>query len=280
MAQTDDQDIATTMSKTRSTYCDSLQPRLAAYALGEVQPDADLAAHLAECATCPEDVRRYKQVARILPFAAPDVAPPPELRARILAAANPDATATAVSTKPPAPRRSAASRRSWLLWGVACATLLALLGWNVSLRSQLQTYSTQVAKNRDNWQTMTELLNDPTVRSVALTGDSVQGHIWVAQDGEVGCLVVQGLPEPGADKVFQVWLRSGNQPVGVATFEARGGSAWTFIRADQSIAEFDAIGVTIEPRGGSPTPTGQRVLFGTLEALGSSQASSVLPITP
>ncbi len=268
------------MSKNRSPYCDSLQPRLAAYALGEVQPDADLAAHLAQCATCPEDVRRYRQVARVLPYAAPDVAPPPELRARILAAAAGDGAVSTALAKQPPMRRRATTRRSWLLWGVACAVVLALLGWNLSLRSQLQTYSAQAARNRDNWQTMTTLLNDPTVRSLALTGDSAQGHIWVAQDGEVACLVVQGLPQPGNDMVFQVWLRNGNQPVGVATFEARSGSAWTFIRAEQSIAEFDAIGVTIEPRGGSPAPTGQRVLFGTLEALSSGEASTVLATIP
>jgi anti-sigma-K factor RskA len=127
---------------------------------------------------------------------------------------------------------------------------------------------------------MTELLNDPTVRSVALTGDSAQGHIWVANDGAVGCLVVQGLPEPGNGNVYQVWLRAGDQPVGVATFEPRSGSAWTFIRAEQSITEFDAIGITIEPRGGSPAPTGQRVLFGTLDALSVGQSSLVLIPAP
>lgn len=177
-------------------------------------------------------------------------------------------------------RRWVAPRRNWLAWGVAAVALLGLLGWNIRLQSQLQAQALQVAKNRDSWQTMTALLNDPTVRAVALTGDRAQGHIWVADDGEVGCLVVQGLPEPGAGNVYQVWLRRGGQPVGVATFEARSGSAWTFIRANQSIAEFDAIGVTIEPRGGSPAPTGQRVLFGTLDALGSRLPQVVVAPTP
>lgn len=268
------------MSKNRSPYCDSIQPRLAAFALGETQPGADLSAHLAACPTCPADLREYRQVALVLPFDAPDVAPPPALRARILAAAAAEGNAMPAS----APRRSArpwiAPRRNWLALGTACIALLGLLGWNVRLQSQLQAQVGQVAKSRDNWQTMTELLNDPTVRSVALSGDHAQGHIWVANDGEVGCLVVEGLPAPGNGNVYQVWLRRGNQPVGVATFEARSGSAWTFIRANQSIAEFDAIGVTIEPKGGSPAPTGQQVLFGTLAALGVGQAPLVLAPTP
>ncbi len=268
------------MSKNRSPYCDSVQPRLAAYALGETQPDADLFAHLAECPTCPEDLREYRQVALVLPYDAPDVAPPPALRARILATAAGHANPIPASSKPSSANRWFAPRRNWLAWSAACIALLGLLGWNVQLQSQLQAQVGQVAKNRDNWQTMTELLNDPTVRSVVLSGDRAQGHIWVANDGEVGCLVVQGLPAPGDGNVYQVWLRAGDQPIGVATFEARSGSAWTFIRANQSIAEFDAIGVTIEPRGGSPAPTGQQVLFGTLAALGVGQAPLVIAPTP
>ena len=213
------------MSKNRSPYCDSIQPRLAAYALGEAQPDAHLIAHLAKCDTCPQDLHGYRQVARLLPYAAPDVVPPPDLRARILAAATTDGSARARSSKAAGVRRWAAPRWNLLAWGVVCIALLGLLGWNVRLQSQLQAQAAQVARNRETWQTMTALLNDPSVRSVALSGDTANGHIWVADDGEVACLVVQGLPEAGNGKVYQVWLRSGDQPVGVATFETRSGSA-------------------------------------------------------
>jgi anti-sigma-K factor RskA len=111
---------------------------------------------------------------------------------------------------------------------------------------------------------MTALLNDPSVQSFALAGDAATGRFWVTSSGDVGCLVVQGLPELAAGQVYQVWLREGDQPVGVATFVTQAGNAWTLIRAEQPIQQFQAIGITIEPQGGSPAPTGQGVLFGEL----------------
>lgn len=255
------------MTDIRTPSCDSLQPRLAAYALGEVQSDPELAGHLSSCASCSRDLQQYLQVARVLPYTAPQVVPPPELRGRILAAATGKAAVSQTTKSGPLAggmTRRRQPRRAWLAFGAACIALLGLLGWNVRLQSQLNVRDTQLARSRDSWQTMTALLNDPSVQSFALAGDAATGRFWVTSSGDVGCLVVQGLPELAAGQVYQVWLREGDQPVGVATFVTQAGNAWTLIRAEQPIQQFQAIGITIEPQGGSPAPTGQGVLFGEL----------------
>ena len=140
----------------------------------------------------------------------------------------------------------------------------ALLGWNISLQRQLNTQQTQIANARESWQTMIVLLNDPNVQWYDLTGDTAKGHFWIAPQGKVGCLVVQGLPALTGDQVYQVWLRHGAERTSGGTFEARNGNGWILVQVGEPLANYDSLGVTIEPHGGSIAPTGPPVLQGTV----------------
>jgi anti-sigma-K factor RskA len=213
----------------------------------------------------------------VLPHAAPEAAPPPALRARILEAATASATPAAAVPASARPRRATwrLPAATWRAIGAA-AIMLGLLGWNLSLQSQLRAATAEVVESREGWATTTALLNDPTVRAVALEGSGASGHIWATDQGDVGCLVVEGLADLPEGQVYQIWLRENGQPVGVGTFETRRGSTWVLIWPQQPLARFDSIGITVEPSGGSPAPTGTRVLFGALEGLGSAAGRSGL----
>jgi anti-sigma factor RsiW len=250
------------MSSDPTDLCTDLQPRLAAYALGEAEADAALLAHLASCSACQRDLRAYVQVARMLPYDAPEVAPPPSLRDRILAAVEADnpRPAPAPPPVPPTPRR----RRLPALWpAFTIAVCIVLLGWNIALQNQLRGQTAQMVSNRQNWQTMIALLNDPAVRWYAINGDTAKGHFWAAPQGQVACLVSQGLPALAAGQVYQVWLMHNGTPTNGGVFEARDGNGWILIRVDESLAEYDSVLVTVEPHD-STMPTGPQVLGGTL----------------
>jgi anti-sigma-K factor RskA len=61
---------------------------------------------------------------------------------------------------------------------------------------------------------------------------------------------------------YQVWRIKGGTPVGAGMFSSSGmDEQLIVISADLSDA--DAIGISIEPRGGSSGPTGAIVLLGT-----------------
>jgi anti-sigma-K factor RskA len=223
-------------------------------------------------------LRAYREAARVLPYAASEAAPSPDLRGRILAAAVSNQPATAAA----APRRAARpplrlTAGTWRTLG-AGAVILALLGWNLSLQQQLRGATAEVVESRAGWNTTTALLNDPTVRAVALAGDGATGHVWATDGGDVGCVVIEGLPDLADGKVYQIWLRTNNQPVGVGTFETHGGSTWLLIWPKRPLRDFETLGVTIEPSGGSPAPTGQRVLFGSLDALGTAAPPAVVAL--
>jgi anti-sigma-K factor RskA len=265
------------MSLDPTDPCAELQPEIAAYALGETEAAAELLEHLAECPACQGALSAYVQVARMLPYDAPDVVPPPDLRARILTAVEESTTAGAstVPVSPPqAPDESQAvvrpRRGRWQLpsfrpaYAFALVALVALLIWNISLQSQLNTQTAQLTTSRASWQTMIVLLNDSAVRWYAVSGGGTTGHFWAAPQGQVGCLVVQGLPVVKDDQVYQVWLMHDGERASGGVFEAREGNGWVLIRLNEPVSSYQFVGVTIEPRGGSAAPTGTPILQGQI----------------
>jgi anti-sigma-K factor RskA len=279
------------MSYDPQTVCSDIQPQLAAYALGEVEAGDELLDHLAACDACQQDLRDYVQVARMLPSDAPDIAPPPDLRARILAAvedeARPVAEPPIQPVAPAAAQVASAPKSNRLLrtpWGrrlatfrpafaLAVAMLVLLLGWNISLQRQISAQQNQIANSRESWQSMIVLLNDPAVHWYPVAGDTAKGHLWVAPESTVGCLVLQGLPALAADQVYQVWLRNSYEHSSGGVFEARNGNGWVMVRAGEPLENYDAVGVTIEPRGGSAAPTGPPVVQGSIAMVQAPTAS-------
>ena len=77
-------------------------------------------------------------------------------------------------------------------------------------------------------------------------------------------LDVTGLPplEPG--KTYQVWLIA-NAPVsaGLLTVDANGQGV-LIITSTESIGSFKSLGISVEPAGGSPQPTGDIVVLSDL----------------
>lgn len=256
------------MSDDLTNQCAELQPQLAAYALGDREVDASALSHVAACPACQQDLRDYRQVAQLLPYSAPEATPSPALRGRILAAIEAPARPQPLPAAPPRKRLRSAVFRPAVAFAVAA--WLALFGWNISLQLQVNSQSAQMSANRENWQQVIVLMNDPDLRWYTVAGDGMRGQFWATPQGRVACLMTQGLPTLASDQTFQVWLLRGDERTSGGMFEASDGKGWILINTDEALANYDAIGVTIEPRGGSRAPTGPRVLSGSLT---NSQAS-------
>jgi anti-sigma factor RsiW len=274
------------MPAEQSNLCDDIQPWLAAYALGDAEEGAAERAHLAVCPHCQHDLREYRLVAGMLPFSVPEAMPQPELRERVIAAVKRQVAESTPAPEPLpaqlaariAPALRPGGRRSFWAALAFAVLALALLGWNISLRSELDRQTALVALSRQNWQTMIVLLDDTALAKYTVAADPApaagqypaHGHFWASPRVQVACLVVQGLPELRADQVYQVWLVRGNEQASGGTFEVHSGKAWTFVLSDESITSYNELFVTVEPTGGSSAPVGPRVMSGTLS--GSSMA--------
>jgi anti-sigma-K factor RskA len=104
---------------------------------------------------------------------------------------------------------------------------------------------------------------------MAIAGTDVQpearGQLLGDPQSGSGVLIVSGLRplEPG--RVYQFWLIRGDSPVSAGVFHIdEQGAAIVNVSAGAAIGSYDAMGVSIEPEGGSAQPTGDIVMLASL----------------
>jgi anti-sigma-K factor RskA len=227
---------------------------LPAYALGCLDEDdlVRVSEHLAGCAECRVEWHAYQAVADELALAAPDVAPPDDLKARLMQRTDPEGPPAASPRAAWWDRLTRLMQRASPVWGLAgLLVILALAIGNLWLWQQLSRY-----------QAATQPGPLPTIPLAGTdTAPDASGLMVVSADGAHGTLVVDGLPPLDAEHQYQLWLVHDDYRVsgGVFSVDAQGyGSLW--IVAPRPLSNYSSFGITIEPTGGSPGPTGQKVL--------------------
>ena len=231
---------------------------LPAYALGVLDPDETNAVekHLAQCSICQAELRAYEAVTADLALAAPPVFPPPRLRQKILNAVAPPPPASL-----PAPwwRRWTDALRApgHALAAASAALVILLLASNIILFGRMRSLERQMAAQSHH-----------AMKTVLLTGSETlpqaNAVLVLAEDNPGGVLVVDDLPTLDAEHAYQLWLITPDgrrESGGVFNVDVRGHAAMT-IESPAPLQNYAAFGVTIEPAGGSPAPTGPNVLKG------------------
>jgi len=233
---------------------------LPAYALGslDLEERGRVGAHLATCPLCQKELLAYQVVVEQLPLAVPQQTPPSRLRQAILnrvsvqPAGKPESAAAAVR-KPTWLERL---RQALLLpvpaWGLVALFLLliGLLAGNLFL---LQRNQDLAAGSAGDFQ---------VVRMVGTSAAAAaNGWIVISQDGEAGTLIVQDLPPLSDDHQYQLWLvKDGERSSGGVFSVDEKGYASVWVYSHEPLSDYQQFGITIEPYGGSPGPTGSKVL--------------------
>lgn len=220
-----------------------------AYLLEALLPEevAAFEAHLHTCSECRSEVELLRVAVDALPNAAVQLAPPPDLKHRIMAVVSSEAEllqAAGARADEPARRPARERRRGWAGWlpagwsgrpGLALAAILAILalggGGALLGKSALGGKEPQVT---------------------AFLGKAK----LIQRESGHSTLVATGLRPPGAGRVYQVWLkRPGRDPKPTnALFSARrDGSA--SVDVPGALKGVETVLVTNEPEGGSPKPT-------------------------
>ena len=213
--------------------------------------------HLGACAVCRAELSSYQQVTQSLGFAAPLVEPPPDLKQKVLQRFQ----ANSAMELDKRSRQTAPARRSFLKkylfsWQPFVALLvLALFSSNLLL-----------------WRQVSQLKAAPAQANFALVkmvgtglGANATGLLVVSPDGKDGTLVVVGLKPLDKMHEYQLWLTKDSQRTSGGVFSVSDdgyGSLWVY--SEQPLNSYSQFGVTIEPSGGSPAPTGAKVLGGKL----------------
>jgi anti-sigma-K factor RskA len=128
---------------------------------------------------------------------------------------------------------------------------------------QLTAAQSRLSEDLQANQTAVALVSYPTSEAVRVVGDHAYGTFVYDPGLRVAVLYAWGLdPLPGGE-TYQAWLidpSGGRSNAGV--FQAAEGGRFTvfIVSASSPLQDFSGLGVTIEPPGGSPGPTGPRVL--------------------
>lgn len=206
-------------------------------------------------------------------------------------------------TPPPRPARpvagaQSAPRRAWwdrLAPAVAAFALVALLASAVlavrlsrqvsdlrgqiaaleagdeTLRAEVGALQTENETLRRELAARDDLLAQyirPGAVTVAIgdaTGDHPTAAGTLTTDPTTGSatLRVANLPPLDPGTTYQAWVIVGETPVSAGTFAVDENGAGTHVFSGELPGDFDAIGVSLEPEGGSPAPTpGNIILLG------------------
>lgn len=232
---------------------------LGAYLLGACPAkEAEwVAEHLGLCDSCAREAGRLSNGSGALLADVAPVAPPAGVKERVMAQVQAEAELFEAAAVVPRTRRHAAPARSrrnpWparlrsplAVAALVCTLLLAVTsaaGLYGGLGSDDPSRSGSLAAQVDERQA---------------PGASATLEI---RDGE-GRLRVRGLPGPGRDRIYQVWVRRAGEAPRPAEAEFSVSPAGTGqVRLPGELAGVDQVLVTSEPAGGSPRPTRNPVL--------------------
>lgn len=232
---------------------------LPAYILNSLDEDERLliTQHLSVCPVCAAELADYQALADQLALAAPDAAPSPDLKRRLLARLSPSP-----AVRPGNPRQSRwrqwpkFARRIGPVWGAVSFLLVLILA----------------ASNLLLWQRVVQLeaIQSGGMRAIPLTGINSQasnaaGFVIIGADGLNGAFVVDALPPLDEARQYQLWLTQSGQSTSGAVFSVdEYGYGGGRIRAPKNLFEYTGCDVSIEPAGGSQWPTGEKVLAAPL----------------
>jgi anti-sigma-K factor RskA len=238
-----------------SAECLRVEEQLALAGVGALEAselDSDVRRHLTVCPRCRESAASYAAVVAVLAEALQPVDPPLGVRRALMAQVYGDAAGSpAVRARPRLARLWHAlpvSRTFTLVAGAAVVAAIALAAWGVSRGATAQA-SYQVSGTTA----------DPNARGTLVYDPNVQ----------TSTLVVHGLPGPdaagGGDHVYEVWLIPANGPASPAGFLTLqpDGSTWVAV-LNGAVPAYHTVAVTVEPPGGSATPTGIEVISGAV----------------
>lgn len=250
--------------ESRDIGADEFAELSAGHALNALSIDDERAyrAALAAHAEWDEIARLDAATVDALADGIPPVAPPLDLRSRLMRAIDIDAPspeadaaasadtdenhAEADAVAPPTEVVQAVQRRNWtrgLFALVASIALLVAIGWGTGAVTNLWRTPAAVTA-------LEQIQSAPDASSaqVSFQGGEATAH-WSSSVGKV-VLVADGLPELPSDRTFELWFVRGSQPIAAGTFEASGSAATAELSGKMEPG--DTIAVTIEQAGGSP----------------------------
>ncbi|WP_436531867.1 anti-sigma factor [Actinoplanes sp. HUAS TT8] len=205
--------------------------------------------HLRECEACRVETAELREAAGRLSDSTWSV-PPPRLRESVLAAV---ATTRQVPVETPRRARRAYPSR----WVAAAAAVVAAVGTGTAVfvvqeqRVRDQRVTAEAARTQE--EQVRGILGAPDVvlrDQVLASGGKVTVAYSRLKDSGVILMAADSAPDGG--RVYQLWTVRSGTPVSEGVLAVGQTSA---VQIVHGVSAASAVGVSVEPAGGSPTPT-------------------------
>lgn len=229
-----------------------------AYALDAVSgaERMDFERHLAECASCAQEVRELRETASRLALAA-TATPPPMLKNRVMDQIRTVRQLPPETTVVPLRRRSFTQRLTTV---AAAVFFVAAAGLGVVVVQQ----NNQLGDARAQAALMERILSADDAALLKLDNpDGGTVNVAVSESQDRMLLLSDNLAAPPSGKTYQVWAIVGETPRSMGFLEPSNGDA------SLEVSDFggaNTVAVTVEPSGGSQEPTLPPVMAAALPA--------------
>lgn len=216
------------------------------------------AAHMEQCAACRQEVEELRATASLMGTAAYE-APPASLKAAVMAEIDTVRQEAPVRTT----AASAKPRDGWyqrLLAPAAAVLVVAVLG----LTAIIGQMNNRIASLEAGALRVADVVAAPDARTIDVPGpEGATARVVFSSTRGEGVFLADGLPALSDDQVYELWMigEEGAVPAGLFHTDNRGRVTHVMTGDMSQVA---AIGVTIEPAGGSPQPTSDPIIVAEL----------------
>jgi anti-sigma-K factor RskA len=225
------------------------------YALDALPADeqAEFERHLSRCPACTEEVRGLRETTARLGMAAA-AAPPPAMRARVLAAA-PRIRQVPPDGHPATRWRGRLGRKPLARAGITSG-MLALAAAAVFLLVTTLSTNSQLHQVQQQSAAVAAVLSAPDAHSETLA-TSAGGEVKaiVSVDEQEAVVTTAGVPVLSSSKVYQLWVVTPQGAAKSAGLLKMTSSGTTNPVLASAIVAGDRLAITVEPAGGSAQPT-------------------------
>ncbi len=203
------------------------------------------------------------------------IAPPPALKsaiwAKISEESQPENLVEEVPVKPieaPLYPSSTEPNKVPLKWFAIAASILlvASVALNLYLNSNQNNFKNELASLKaaqkenalayQNLKSKWDLVTNPTVKAIPLLGvekhPEMKAMVYFEQNSKEVYLALDNLPMAPKDQQYQLWAIVDGKPVSLGMFDQDAEAA---VQKMISVTSAQAFAITLEKRGGSPTPT-------------------------
>ncbi|GGN28803.1 hypothetical protein GCM10011609_85300 [Lentzea pudingi] len=221
------------------------------YAMNALPEDerAEFEEHLADCDSCAQEVAELQATSVGLNLAT-ELAPPSHLRSQVLAK---------LATTPQSPLETTAtvtvlasrSPKKWLMRASILTTAAAVLGAVVLGVQGVQDWNELDALRQSaaGYSQVSDLLNAPDAKLVSDSASAGgKGTVVVSPSRGKAVFLSSGLPQLPSDRTYQLWMVGPDGPRSAGLLRDEPVVA-------EGLADAQKLALTIEPSGGSSSPT-------------------------